>query len=148
MGIDVATLIGHLIMLWCYSLEFYPDGCLPSRAELCRGAGWPVDDSERFVSALLRAGEPARAGFIEIEIMLSDGGDSEPPIYLHDWSDYSGTFDAKKRRPPQREDKRIYKEKKLEEGQGQTPKPATKEENVAAAQAAFRTILSNIGKKP
>ena len=141
-------------MLWCYALEFYPDGCLPSRAELCRGAGWPVDDSERFISALLRAGEPTREGFIEIDVMLSTDTDVEAPIYLHDWGDYSGTFDVKKRRSVQsvqREEKRkedIYK-KKEDDDKGKNPNPATKkQENVAAAQAAFKSILANIAKKP
>lgn len=148
LGVDVPTLIGHLIMLWCYVLEFYPDGCLPSKSELCRGAGWPVDDAERFVLALLRAGEPTRAGFIEIEIMLSERCDEEAPIYLHDWIDYSGTFDAKKRGASQREEKKREYIKKKEEMPVQNQKPPTKEESAAAVRAAFRSILSNIAKKP
>gem|GEM_PF-6883119 len=141
LGISTANLIGRLVMIWSTALEFYPDGVYPSSDELCRAAEWPLDDKERFLDALARAGEPARAGFIEFDRMP---GESEviDMIYLHDWTDYSGTLENVRKKysfPKRREDKiREDKEKTR-----QNPKPALEERKDAEPRTIF-DIMSKI----
>lgn len=88
LGVSIAEMVGRLIMLWTYALEFYPDGIFPSKAEIIYAVEWE-GDSDSFISALLSAGGH-QAGFIEI-----GNGDS---YYLHDWSDYSGMLDGSRKK--------------------------------------------------
>lgn len=141
LGISTADLIGRLVMIWSTALEFYPDGVYPSGDELCRAAEWPLDDKERFLDALARAGEPARAGFIEFDRMP---GESEviDMIYLHDWTDYSGTLEnvRKKYSSPKRREDKIREDK---EKTRQNPKPALEERKDAEPRTIF-DIMSKI----
>lgn len=126
LGISTAELIGRLVMIWSAALEFYSDGVYPSGDELCRAAAWPLEDKERLLDALARAGEPARAGFIEFDHMP---GETEviDMIYLHDWTDYSGTLENVRKRYSSSKSSDKKREDKIREDKEKTrqkPTPA------------------------
>lgn len=81
-------LIGHLHELWWWALDNVPtDGSLAglSAEEIAEGAGWPIEDAERFVEAL------TAAGFIDRQ-----------PQALHDWYEYAGKLNDRRDRERQR----------------------------------------------
>jgi len=75
-------LIGHLICLWWWALEYAPDGDLEDfdEGDLADAAGWPGGPAE-FVAALLDSGAKGRPGFLA----RVDGR-----LVIHDWEDNQG----------------------------------------------------------
>jgi len=59
--------IACLFRLWCYTSRYFPKGILTamSHVEISDAAGWKNDPLE-FISALLDAGGPGKAGFIDL----------------------------------------------------------------------------------
>ena len=66
--------VGHLVMLWLWTLEVAPKGNLSDfhDAEIAEGAGWTGRDKGMFVAALIEA------GFLEYDYSI------------HDWEEYAG----------------------------------------------------------
>jgi hypothetical protein len=77
LGISTPTVIGHLHLLWWWSLDFAQDGSLDGfdAAEIADAAMWEGDPVP-FYAALVAA------GFID--------GDECDHYRLHDWDDYAG----------------------------------------------------------
>jgi hypothetical protein len=94
--INQAQAIGHLVMLWLWTLENASDGNLEpfTYDEICDGAGWKRIDKGSFISALIEA------GFLD------------PDNRIHDWDDYAGNLLARreKDRLRKREERRRAKE--------------------------------------
>ena len=69
-----AHAVGHLVMLWLWTLEVAPKGSLEgfTDAEIAEGAGWTGRDKGKFVYALIEA------GFLDVDYRI------------HDWEDYAG----------------------------------------------------------
>jgi len=84
LNLSLPTAIGHLHLLWYWTLEFAPDGCLAgyTAQDIADGAYWE-GDCERFVEALLAAG------------FLEDRGGA---LVVHDWRDYAGRLLADRER--------------------------------------------------
>lgn len=82
--VDRFKFIGHLATLWSWALDIADkDGRLPpscSAEILAEAAGWPLDDADRFIDALLTAGG-SRPGFLERK---------RDRFVLHDWYQYAG----------------------------------------------------------
>lgn len=79
LGLSAPATIGHLHLLWYFTLRFAPDGDL-SRfrdPELARAAQWP-GDAQEFVAALRETG------------WLDE-------YRVHDWQDYGGKYIERKR---------------------------------------------------
>ncbi len=79
--INRAQAIGHLHMLWWWTMKYFPDGdlseCGPD--EIADGAGWESDPVV-FVSALVASGFADQVNEAQPGL--------PPPIRLHDWQDY------------------------------------------------------------
>ncbi len=58
--------IACLFRLWCYTSMYFPKGILAgmSDQEISEAAGWKNDPNE-FISALIEAGGPGKAGFLD-----------------------------------------------------------------------------------
>lgn len=74
LNIKQAQAVGHLVMLWLWTLEIAPKGDLTGFRddEIADGAGWTKRDKAVFVKAL------RLAGFLEEDNRV------------HDWNDYAG----------------------------------------------------------
>ena len=74
LNIKQAHAVGHLVMLWLWTLEVAPKGNLSAftDAEIAEGGGWTQRDKGKFVAALIEA------GFLEYDYRI------------HDWEDYAG----------------------------------------------------------
>ena len=74
LNIKQAHAVGHLVMLWLWTLEVAPKGNLSAftDAEIAEGGGWTQRDKGKFVAALIEA------GFLEYDYRI------------HDWQDYAG----------------------------------------------------------
>lgn len=80
-GVSVPAMVGHLHLLWHWTLGHAPDGDL-SRFEpddLADAAQWEGDPDE-FVTALVNCGPGGSMGFLE------------PSFQLHDWDEYGGRY--------------------------------------------------------
>lgn len=79
--INRAQAIGHLHLLWWWTMKYFPDGDLSECApdEIAEGAGW-MSDPVAFVSALVSSGFADPVGEVEPGV--------PPPVRLHDWEDY------------------------------------------------------------
>lgn len=85
LGISLPTMIGHLHLLWWWSLDHADDGDL-SRFEpddLADAARWE-GSAEDFLTAMKECGAGDEPGFID-----PDGG-------LHNWAAYGGKYAAKR----------------------------------------------------
>ncbi len=78
MGWDIDTTIGKLQRFWWWCLEYAPEGDLRrhNAARLGAAVGLPVDQAEKFVSAMVQA------RFL----------DTSPYFRVHDWWRYVGPF--------------------------------------------------------
>jgi len=76
LGVNLPQTIGHLHLLWWWSLEYAQDGDLTTFApdELADAALWE-GDAVRFVEAM------KQAGFLDV---------AEGAVLIHDWEDYAG----------------------------------------------------------
>jgi hypothetical protein len=83
-GVGLPQMIGHLHLLWWWTLKFAPDGDVTDFevADLADGAGWDGDASVLF-TALLECGPGQSAGFVEFV--------GERTV-LHDWDEYGGSY--------------------------------------------------------
>lgn len=89
LGIEEATMIGHLHLLWYWAMDYAPDGDLAacSPASLAAGAQWR-GDAAVFVDALCNCGYGGAAGFLD--------RDASGALCLHDWHDYGGKLAREK----------------------------------------------------
>lgn len=92
--------VGHVVMLWLWSIDNAPDGDLsPADAEdIAEAAEW-TGNAEKFASALVEA------GFIDDD------------LHLHDWGEYAGRLmdQREERRKKERDRKAQYRAKKRAE---------------------------------
>jgi hypothetical protein len=88
LGINRPQMIGHMLCLWWWCLDYAQDGDLSDfdNADIADAAEWE-GDPEAFVSALLNCGPADRPGFL----IASDDG-----LTINDWQDYGGKFIAKR----------------------------------------------------
>jgi hypothetical protein len=88
LGIARPQMIGHLLCLWWWCLDYAQDGDLSDfdNADIADAAEWE-GDPETFVSALLNCGPSDRPGFL----IASDDG-----LTVNDWQEYGGKFIAKR----------------------------------------------------
>ena len=88
LGVTRAQMVGHLICLWWWCLDYAEDGNLSdfSSTDIAEAAEWD-DDPDAFVSALLTCGPAGRAGF------LVDRGNG---IEINDWASYGGKYITKR----------------------------------------------------
>lgn len=75
LGIPKAQMIGHLLMLWWWALDFAPDGRVADPLDIVEAAEWPVGTPTVFVQALVDH------GFLD---------ELEAGWCIHDWHDYAG----------------------------------------------------------
>jgi hypothetical protein len=78
LDVDQATVVGRLVMLWTWALDFAPDGWIDNYADLCDALG--VDEAEDGWGETL-----SRHGFLD---PYDDGWQ------IHDWEDYGGKATA------------------------------------------------------
>lgn len=83
LGVDRHKFIGHLCFLWWWGLDIAePSGRLPDSTTanaIAEAAGWPVEDAEAFVDALVTCGGKKK-GFLERK---------NGRYVLHDWPVYT-----------------------------------------------------------
>ena len=99
-----AHAVGHLVMLWLWTLEVAPKGSLEgfTDAEIAEGAGWTGRDKGKFVYALMEA------GFLETDYCI------------HDWEDYAGDLlDRRERDRLRKQEQRLKQRQKREEIEAQ-----------------------------
>lgn len=119
LGIPIAEAVGRLVLLWIYCVEYTQSGLITYddlRNSFCSGSDM---SPELAAEALVNCGGAVRAGFLD----LLDDGDllgGGPCYAVHDWQDYSGTFQPA-----------YYKKTKEVNEKEKTPKSAA-----AAAQKA------------
>lgn len=83
-GVSVPTMVGHLHMLWHWTLGVAPDGNLSRfEADDLADAAAYEGDPDAFLSALMNCGPGDSFGFIE------------PTMHLHDWVEYGGRYFAR-----------------------------------------------------
>ena len=88
LGISRPQMIGHLLCLWWWCLDYAEDGNLSDfdAEDIADAAEWD-DDANEFVAALIDCGPADRPGFI-----IRDG-DS---LSVKDWSQYGGKYITKR----------------------------------------------------
>ena len=88
LGVSKAQMVGHLICLWWWCLDYAEDGNLSdfNNADIAEASEWE-GDPDTFVSALLNCGPADRAGF------LVDTGDG---LEINDWAEYGGKYITKR----------------------------------------------------
>lgn len=81
LGVSIPTAVGHLHLLWHWTLTHAPDGDLSKfdAEDIAIGAKWE-GDPDPFVDALVSCGPGTAAGFM--------GADRQ----LHDWSEHGGRY--------------------------------------------------------
>ncbi len=88
--------IGHLHLLWWWTMEYCPDGDLSpyDEQEVADAAGWTKDPHD-FVLALLSSG-------------FADPSNTDPEgrIKLHDWQDYGGKLHRRRQTEAERKRER------------------------------------------
>jgi len=124
--INRAQALGHLHLLWWWTLDFSPEGDLSvfSAPEIALGAEWS-GDGEEFLAAL------QQTGWIDEDLSL------------HDWEDYAGKLLQRRRRNTQRKQEARAKaaaeeEARAEGAAGETEEPEPGESAVETAEASVR----------
>lgn len=105
----------HLFRLWSWAVDdAREDGRLRNKDSrvVARVAGWD-GDPEQFVAALVNAGGEEEFGFLERK---PDGA-----LYIHDWTEYTGKFVAKRRADAER--KRNQRAKSTGQTEDETDEP-------------------------
>lgn len=90
LGVKTAQAVGHLVMLWLHCIEHAQDGDITDipAEDLAMFAGYTGRKPEKFRDALIGA------GFVD---RTSDGR-----LLLHDWDEYAGKLNEKRRRDAER----------------------------------------------
>jgi len=90
LGVTEVAAAGHLHYLWWWALDYAKDGQLNGydEADIADAACWDGDPAV-LVKALLAAGGPKRAGFLER---------GENHLLIHDWDEYAGKLIARRER--------------------------------------------------
>ena len=103
LGISRPQMIGHLLCMWWWCLDYAEDGNLTDfdNADIADAAGWEGEPDD-FIHALLHCGPADRAGFLT----NSDG------LRVNDWSQYGGKYITK--RSQGRDRQRTYRERNAE----------------------------------
>lgn len=98
LSLPIHEVVGKLVSLWIYAVEFANAGLL-TEDDIRRGffsADEPADEeSVKLVAdALCECGGLGHEGFLERwTLPEEDGGSDGPAVYaLHDWPEYSGSF--------------------------------------------------------
>lgn len=83
LGVSIPALIGHLHLLWHWSLDFAQDGDLSRHdpADIADAVYWE-GDPEVFLAALRDCGIGGGSGFLD--------ADENGALLLHDWYEYAG----------------------------------------------------------
>lgn len=93
----IAQAVGHLIMLWLWSVDNAPDGSLSQidPHDVADAAGW-AKEPDRFIRALLESGY------------------LDPDLSIHDWSDYIESLITQReaRKAGNRERQKRFRDKK------------------------------------
>lgn len=114
LGIPPAAAAGHMAALWCWALEYAPDGDLTrfDEEELELAAGWQGDEGTFLACA-------NTAGFLD---RLSDGERVE--LHIHDWTTWGGTIVERKTRERERQaERRAAARQEAEERKKTTRRP-------------------------
>jgi hypothetical protein len=100
LGINRPQMIGHMLCLWWWCLDYAQDGDLTDfdRADIADAADWQ-GDPDTFVDALLNCGPADRPGF------LTNGNG----LKVNDWEEYGGRYIGK--RNQSRDRQRTYRER-------------------------------------
>ena len=103
LGISRPQMIGHLLCLWWWCLDYAEDGNLTDfdNADIADAAEWEGEPDD-FVDALLHCGPADRAGFLT-------NGDG---LRVNDWSQYGGKYITKRNQGRDRQ--RTYRERNAE----------------------------------
>jgi hypothetical protein len=101
LGISRPQMIGHLLCLWWWCMDYAEDGDLSDfdSADIADAADWE-GDPETFIDALVKCGPADRSGFL----VCGDG-----TVTVNDWQDYGGKYVTK--RAQGRERQRNYRER-------------------------------------
>jgi hypothetical protein len=100
LGVNRPQMIGHMLCLWWWCLDYAQDGDLTDfdRADIADAADWQ-GDPDTFVDALLNCGPADRPGF------LTNGNG----LHVNDWAEYGGRYIGK--RNQSRDRQRTYRER-------------------------------------
>jgi len=100
LGISRPQMIGHLLCLWWWCLDYAQDGNLTDfdNADIADAAEWDGEPDD-FVNALLTCGPADRSGFL-----TNDDG-----LRVNDWSQYGGKYITKRNQGRDRQ--RTYRER-------------------------------------
>jgi len=100
LGISRPQMIGHLLCLWWWCLDYAEDGNLTDfdNADIADAAEWEGEPDD-FIHALLHCGPADRAGFL----INGDG------LRINDWSQYGGKYVTKRNQGRDRQ--RTYRER-------------------------------------
>jgi hypothetical protein len=81
LNVSVPTAIGHLHLLWHWTLGMAPDGDISKYdpEDIAVGSQWAGDPAV-YVEALIKCGPGGSAGFLD------------PDLTLHDWTEYGGRY--------------------------------------------------------
>lgn len=86
LDISVPTAIGHVVMLWTWSLDNAPDGVLPGPRALARICDW-TGDPKQFLDALVQVAFVDQVG---------------TKFEVHNWGEYAGSLIEKRERAAER----------------------------------------------
>jgi hypothetical protein len=95
LGISAPQLIGHLMYLWWWAIDYAPGGDVTDydASDLALAAEWQ-GDPEQFVAALMDCRYGDRAGFLE--------RDPDGRVLIHDWWEYAGKLVQRRREDAER----------------------------------------------
>jgi hypothetical protein len=104
LGITRPQMIGHLLCLWWWCLDYAQDGSLSDfdNADIADAAEWEGEPDD-FIDALLNCGPADRAGFL-----VNDNG-----LHVKDWEEYGGKYITK--RNQSRDRQRTYRQRNANE---------------------------------
>jgi len=95
LGISLPQAVGHLHLLWWWSLDNSDEGSLAGYedCDIAGAARWE-GDPHQFVDALVNCQVGKKAGFLE--------RDEDGVLIIHDWDDYAGKLLEKRRTDAER----------------------------------------------
>ena len=126
LGISRPQMIGHLVCLWWWCLDYAEDGEIGGfdREDIAEAAAWE-GDADLFIDALLTCGIAGKPGFL----------DATNGLTVNDWQEYGGKYAIK--RNQSRERQREYRGRH-ERGSG-APTPSPSRDNSVTPQTADDT---------